>query len=576
MTPFEHGNGSVVKTPVDPRPSVPAPTRSPARERAAARKRSGAIAAGAVVIALAVVLPFLIGNNGGKTSTTNLAGVRPRIAVLPFEDNTPDKSLGYLTNGLTEGLIDALSNVRGLEVRSKGGVRHYYENQKIAQDSLGRVLNVDWLVEGSLTRSNNQLRANVRLVDAATMDVRAATDTVHVWSDFLELRDTIVADVAILLRRAMGREIEVRQLRAGANNEQAWANYLRAKQIHDDFVAYMLENGVDAAEKMLQLADSLALAASRDDPRWIAPVVLRGRLASQRVQVILNRSGFTNSAAIRRALVQAIDFADKAITFDRAAPEGYELRGLMRYRLRVTPRLVDDTVEMRKMETAIEADLLHAVTIDSARAESWSTLSELYMRQSRLAQAQRTALRAYESDSYYAGALETLYRLSVASFEIGNETAARKYCDEGRRRFPRYHHFVYCELMLMAWSDTIKPDIDSAWRLAQIRNLVASPTPQETDAMFKLMTASVIARADRPDSALHVIDALPGRVRAALPLMWIEAAARARVGDFDRADSLIAAFVARNGVRNSWVLNSRALKPVRDEHLKAASSPARR
>jgi TolB-like protein len=497
-----------------------------------------------------------------------------RIAVLPFEDNSPQKDLGYLANALTEGLIHSLSNVRGLDVRSKGAIRFYYDPKKISLDSLARVLNVDWLVEGSVSRSNNKLRASITLSNA-NAEVKASTETSQESNDFLELRDTIVADVAVLLRREMGRDVEVRARRAETQNQRAWESYFRAKQLHDDFIAYMLANGVDGAETMLRLADSLAQSATTEDPRWVAPLLLRGRLSMQRVQVLLSRPGTDNSVAIRAALEQGIGLANRAIDLDDDLPDGYELRGVLRYRLRATPGVTRDSALIRKMESSVEDDLEIAVTKDSARAEAWSTLSELYMRQSRLHQAQHTALRAYEADSYYAGALDTLFRLAVSSFEIGDEKAARKWCDEGRRRYPRYHNFVYCSLMLMAWSDTIPANIDSAWRLAKGSNLMPSPASAQSDVMFRLMTASVIARAGKPDSALHVIEAIPQQVRATPALLWIEAAARARFADYAHADSLVRAYVANQGLANSWQLNSRALKPLRRD-LKAAAPAERR
>ena len=576
VTPFTQPPVPVAVPPV-PRPAAqPRASGRTSAEKAAARRRSSAIAGGAVVIALAVVLPILIARGSQRESTKASTPATPRIAVLPLRDNSSEKNLGYLTSAITEGLAGALSNVRGLEVRSDRAVR-YYDEETMPQDSLARVLNVDWFVVGSLARSGDRLVALVQLVDASTGKLRASTDTTHVWTDFLEMRDTLVADLSILLRRALGPAVEVQNLQAQAGNAKAWDDYLRAKQIHDDFVAYMLTNGVDAAENALRTADSLAQASTHDDPRWAAPVILRGRLAAQRVQAILSRPGPNNRPAIRSALERGLDFADKAISLDRSSADGYELRGLLRYRVRVMPGLVNDTVEMRKMEAGIESDLLKAVTMDSARAESWSTLSELYYRHARFAEAQQTALRAYEADSYYSGALSTLYRLALSSFEMGNDQLAHKYCDEGRRRFPRYHQFVYCGLMLLAWSDTSQPDIDSAWRLTRVADLVATPSSQNNDAMFQLMTASVIARSGKPDSAAHVIEALAPAVRADLSLLWIEAAARARLGDFARADSLLSAFVQGNGLQNSEIiLKSRALKPLRDELLKAGTAATRR
>jgi tetratricopeptide (TPR) repeat protein len=339
----------------------------------------------------------------------------------------------------------------------------------------------------------------------------------------------------------------MRQRRGETKNARAWEHYLRAKQIHEDFVAYMRANGIAAAERSLNKADSLARLAASEDRRWIAPVLLRGKLAAQRVQVVLFSAPPESRSLIRSSLDQAIQHASRAISIDRKAPDGYELRGTMRYRLRLT-RLINDSTQLRKNDSETETDLLQAISFDSTRAEAWSTLSELYMSQSRFVEARRAAQRAYESDRYLGGAYENLYRLAVSSFETNNDHDARKWCTEGRRRFPHLPQFVYCQLMLMAWADTVSANVDSAWALVRLTpGLLPSAPGDDTEAMFKLMVASVIARAGEADSARKVITRTLETAAPSPALLWVEAAARARVGDFARADSLLDRYNATVG-----------------------------
>src|ERR1041384_4127915 len=109
------------------------------------------------VVALAGVLVF-----GGSLAAWKLPSRQrtPRsvggldahkIAVLYFEDQSPDKKLSYVADGLTDELIDQLAAVRALDVVSKNGVAPF-RGSDIPRDSIARVLGVGTLVEGALER----------------------------------------------------------------------------------------------------------------------------------------------------------------------------------------------------------------------------------------------------------------------------------------------------------------------------------------------------------------------------------------------------------------------------------------
>jgi eukaryotic-like serine/threonine-protein kinase len=90
---------------------------------------------------------------------------RRRIAVLPFVNTSGDPSNEYLSDGLTDALIDALAHVDGLEVASRTSV---FALKGSARDvrAIGAHLNVFTVLEGTVRRAGNRLRITIQLTDA--------------------------------------------------------------------------------------------------------------------------------------------------------------------------------------------------------------------------------------------------------------------------------------------------------------------------------------------------------------------------------------------------------------------------
>ena len=98
----------------------------------------------------------------------------PAIAVLPFDDLSPDKSLGYLGDGVSEDIIAMLSRFTDLSVTARNS-SFVYKGKPIDIRQVGHDLNVDYAVEGSVRKEANQIRITAQLVDAKTGD--------HVWAE---------------------------------------------------------------------------------------------------------------------------------------------------------------------------------------------------------------------------------------------------------------------------------------------------------------------------------------------------------------------------------------------------------
>jgi TolB-like protein len=140
-------------------------------------------------LAVALVLDF-----GGVRARLGGVGAQPRIeslAVLPLENLSGDPEQEYFSDGMTEALIAHLAKSRDLRVISRTSVMRYKGARKPLPE-IGRELDVDAIVEGSVLRAGERVRITAQLVEAASDR--------HLWAESYErnLRDILAlqADVA--------------------------------------------------------------------------------------------------------------------------------------------------------------------------------------------------------------------------------------------------------------------------------------------------------------------------------------------------------------------------------------------
>jgi adenylate cyclase len=107
-------------------------------------------------------------------SHTVAASHFPAIAVLPFDDLSPDKSLGYLGDGVSEDIIGMLSRFTDLSVTARNS-SFVYKGKPIDIRQVGHDLNVDYALEGSVRKDADQIRITAQLVDTKTGE--------HVWAE---------------------------------------------------------------------------------------------------------------------------------------------------------------------------------------------------------------------------------------------------------------------------------------------------------------------------------------------------------------------------------------------------------
>jgi serine/threonine protein kinase/tetratricopeptide (TPR) repeat protein len=150
------------------------------------------------------------------------------IAVLPLDNFSRDPDQDYFADGMTETLIANLSKISALKVISRTSVMQYKGTHKLIPE-IGRELNVDAILEGSVEKVKDRVRITTQLI-------RAATDK-HLWansyerevSDVLSLQDEVAQAVASQIQVAITPQEQTRLTTAKTVNPLAHDSYLKGR-----------------------------------------------------------------------------------------------------------------------------------------------------------------------------------------------------------------------------------------------------------------------------------------------------------------------------------------------------------
>jgi TolB-like protein len=458
---------------------------------------------------------------------------------LYFDDRSPDQSLTYLADGLTEALINDLSGVTALQVISRYGVAPY-RRKAVSTDSIRRALKVGTIVGGTLAQAGDSLRLNVSMVDASSGNQLESRTLAVPRADPMAPQATLADQVALLLRQRLGEEIRRVEARAGTRNAQAWELVQRAKELTRNIDTVLASGDTASATRTLGRADSLLAQAASKDGEWITPIVERGWLAWEQRHI----AGFEKGPAAQW-IGQGLDFARQALALRPDDPEALHRRGTMRY-MRWLLNL-EPAGEANQLLADARRDLVAGeAPANPNRASDLALLSHLYARSSDLVDSKLAAMQAYEVDPYLTEARDVVWRLFSASLDLEDAAEARKWCREGYQRFPQDPSFTECQITLYALKG-LRPDVPELWRLLA-RNVAMYPPPQRDfrRRYGELEVAFALANAGLKDSARAV--ALRARAGADVDptrdLVYLEVMLRNLLGDRAEALELLKLYLA--------------------------------
>ena len=462
------------------------------------------------------------------------------VGVLYFEDVSRNGQLRHIADGLTESLIDQLSGIAALDVRSRNAVLPF-RGGNIAPDSVGRALKVGTLVRGSVEPEPRGARVDVQLVDAASGTRIDGKSFDYDTTRALALQDTIAAQVALFLRERLGDEVRLRERRRQTRNGDAWLLVQRAERRHKDADALAIAGNAQGALDALAEADSVLTRAAAADGNWATPLALRASVAYERARLLRRDPGLG-------AIVDSgIAYADRATAIDARSADALEYKGRLLY-LKITEHLTGP-LDVDRTLAAAETTLTRAVSINRDQAGAWEALSAVHYRKPDLQAVIRAAMRAYESDAYLRSTRSILNRLFYASFSLEEFPEAMRWLNEFRKRFPNDYYY-YEGRLLMYWTRFGPPDIDSAWAYSRKYVELTSPKDREFHRRrAEMLVAGALAKAGLPDSARRVLL----RARATDPaidrrkeLRANEASVRVMLRDYDLAVDLLKDYLSVN------------------------------
>jgi serine/threonine-protein kinase len=507
-------------------------------------KRLG-VPALAVVAATAVGVvgwQFLQGRSGGPAGAAG--GLDPTsVAVLYFDDLSPDGELGQVADGLTEALIGRLSEVRALDVISRNGVAPYRESV-LSPDSIARALGAGSLITGAVEPTGDQLRVTVRLVDGTSGVDIERTSFQLAAAELLAAQDSVALRASSLLRQRLGEEVRVRERRAETSSVEAWTLVQRAERLRKDAEGLLSAGQLDGAGDAFARADSVLALAEAADREWVGPLALRAHIAFRRARTAAYSGDLPT---ILDQIEVGLGHANRALARAPNHARALEQRGTLKYLhwlLGVTP----DPADAEQLFNEAREDLEAAVRADPTLATAHGLLSHLYINTDDQVSMLLAARRAYEEDAYLADADQILNRVFFGYYNLGQFADARHWCDEGLRRFPGGHLFLECQLRIMM-TEQGNPDADRAWELVARLEAAAPEARREYwRRRGEMFVGGVIGKAGDMDSARTVLVRARGdrEIDPNYELAEFEAAVRTMLGDYDEAIELLKLWVAAN------------------------------
>jgi serine/threonine protein kinase/lipoprotein NlpI len=180
------------------------------------------------------------------------------IVVLPFEDISPDADNEYFSNGLTEEIITDLSKVQSLRVISRQSSMRLKGVNKDSR-TIGRELNVQYMLEGSVRKAGGSFRITAQLIDTETDDTVWADKFNGDFNDIFDIQEHVSRSIVEMLKLKLSPEEDRRLAERPIDDFNAYLCYLRARQEVMQFTEEGLDRALQALEQGLDIIGENAM-----------------------------------------------------------------------------------------------------------------------------------------------------------------------------------------------------------------------------------------------------------------------------------------------------------------------------
>jgi serine/threonine protein kinase/Flp pilus assembly protein TadD len=262
----------------------------------------------ALIALVAVLAVLLLRTRGGQGLRPGAAASdRKSIAVLPFQNLSPDPENAFFADGMTEDILTQLAKIRDLKVISRTSVMRYKGTQKPLRE-IAAELGVATLLEGSVRRSGDRVRIVGQLVDARTDQ--------HLWAetydreikDVFAIQSEVAQRIAAALKATLSPAEKKRIEQSPTQDLAAYDLYLKGRELYNRYRKADNEAAIELFQKALELDPAFALGHAG-----------LGDAYAQRAL----RFGFPQSW-----LDTSLEVSRKAIALNPELAEGYKALGL--------------------------------------------------------------------------------------------------------------------------------------------------------------------------------------------------------------------------------------------------------
>jgi serine/threonine-protein kinase len=207
------------------------------------------VAAG-IALALAVVAVLRLRPRGGEIDS---------IAVLPFVNATPDPSAEYLSDGISESLINTLSQVPQLRVAART-LAFRYKGRDTDPQKVGRELNVRAVLSGKVLQRGDLLDVQADLVDVATGAQLWGDHYNRKLADVQVVEEAIAKEISEKLRLRLTGEEKKKLAKRDTESTEAYQLYLRGRHAWEKRTPAALQESIDYFNRAIDKDPSYALA----------------------------------------------------------------------------------------------------------------------------------------------------------------------------------------------------------------------------------------------------------------------------------------------------------------------------
>jgi eukaryotic-like serine/threonine-protein kinase len=299
--------------------SISSVSTAAAAAAAKSYKTPGIIAAAIILIAIAAGWFFLRNkSDSGKINS---------LAVLPFVNATADANNEFLSDGLTESLISALSQLPNLKVMARSSV-FKFKGKEDDLEKIGQTLQVSALLMGKITRQGDEVGVQADLVNAADGSELWGAHYQSKMADITQVQQEITRDLSGRLKLQVSGSEQQKLGQAGTTNPEAYRLYLEGRQNWYGRTPDGLRKSINLFQQAITADPNYALAyTGLADTYNVAPSYDIG-ITSKQGQVLadeasrkaleLDDSSYQAHATRGMALANSFRFSEADAEFRRA------------------------------------------------------------------------------------------------------------------------------------------------------------------------------------------------------------------------------------------------------------------